>query len=354
MDNNERNNHEHLSKEDYEHLYGKPEQVVQYMDYSSGDQDNSRHILNLVPSMLQPLEEISDAETDEFLSSIDIEALVKQAEDSTGGIPPPPDKDLKHFGSVTSEEEFKQVTNHSFSAATKWKALWAGCIFDQWKCICNYKLKVDKTLDYPEITRTLINMEVDVICEVLCKFVLKIHKQNGDEYPRETLYEIVLSLQNYLQMNGCTVKLLDHASFAKLRNTVDNKMKQLSTAGIIRQKKQAQPISLQQEEQMWQSGILGDDTPEKLVNTLLYLIGVHFTPQACNKHKNLKVSAYSQLKIKVDPETNHCYLEYVENRSKNNQGGILSLHHKTKTAKAFERTWKILNVALCKSLRNTS
>ncbi len=87
---------------------------------------------------------------------------------------------------------------------------------------------------------------------------------------------------------------------------------------------------------MWRSGILSDGTPEKLVNTLLYLISVHFALRACDEHENLKVGCYSQLKVKIDPETNYRYLEYVENCSKNNQGGIKSLHHKTKTAKAFE------------------
>ncbi len=112
-------------------------------------------------------------------------------------------------------------------------------------------------------------------------------------------------------------------------------MKQLSKAGIIRQKNQAQPISLEQENYMWRNGILGDDTPEKLVNTVLYLIGVYFALCACDEHKNLKVGFYSQLKIKVDPQMNLCYMEYVENHSKNNQGGIKSLHVKNKIAKAF-------------------
>lgn len=63
---------------------------------------------------------------------------------------------------------------------------------------------------------------------------------------------------------------------------------------------------------MWQAGILRDDTPEKLVNTLLYLIGIHFALHACDEHKSLKVGAFSQLKIKVNPETNLRYLEYVK------------------------------------------
>ena len=262
------------------------------------------------------MEELSDEETDQLLSPVDIEALVKAAEESTGGLPPnhmplepapqPPlaDKDMKRFGAPTTPNDLKQVTNHSFSAVTKRKVLWATRIFEQWKCILNYKLKVDKTLTYPELKGMLIHMDLDIMCETLCMFVLEIHKQNGDEYTRETLYEIVLSLQNFLAMNGRTVKLLDNTAFSRLHNTVDNKMKQLSKARIICQKNQAQPISLQQEDFMWRNGILGDNTPEKLVNTVLYLISVHFTLYACDEHKNLKVSFYSQLKIKVDPETN--------------------------------------------------
>ena len=40
---------------------------------------------------------------------------------------------------------------------------------------------------------------------------------------------------------------------------------------------------------MWNTGLLGDDSPEKLVNTLLYLIGVHFALRACDEYKVLKV-----------------------------------------------------------------
>ena len=172
-----------LSKEQYECLYGKEENVAQYMDYTNGQPDNSHYIPNLVPGVLQPLEELSDL-GDEYLSTIDIEALVKQAEYSTGGIPQhhgpspaPAEKDLKRFGSVTTDETFKEAMNRSFSIATKHKALWAVRIFDQWKCIQNYKLKADSSLTYPQITGTLVNMEEeDVMCETLYLLVLEIRK----------------------------------------------------------------------------------------------------------------------------------------------------------------------------------
>ncbi len=185
-----------LSKEDFERLYGKWENVVQYMDYTNGQPDNGHYIPNLVPRMLQPLEDLSDS-GDKFLSTVDIEALVKQAEQSTGGLPQqiipdqtmaPLEKDLNRFGSVTSDDKLKEAMNCSFSTVTKCKALWAARIFDQWKCIRNYKLKADSSLTYPEIKGTLVNMDLEVMYETLCLFVLEIRKQNGDEYPRNLVF----------------------------------------------------------------------------------------------------------------------------------------------------------------------
>ncbi len=240
-----------LTPEEHQRIYGDPNKIVQFFDYTNGEPDNSHYIPNLVPGMLQPLEDILHSENDAFLSMTDIEKLVKEAKESTGGLPPPPpapapsDKDLKRFGQPVTNELLQDVSNKSFSAATKKKVLWAVCIFNQWKCIRNYKLKVDKTLTYPFINTTLVNMDLPTMCDVLCIFVMEIRKQNGDEYPRKTLYKIVLSIQNFLCMKGHNIKLLEHIAFTKLRNTVDNKMKLLSKADIIRPKKQAWSVSLE-------------------------------------------------------------------------------------------------------------
>ncbi len=62
---------------------------------------------------------------------------------------------------------------------------------------------------------------------------------------------------------------------------------------------------------MWQSSLLGEDSPEQLFNTVLYLIGLHFALRAYDEHKNLQTSAYSQFKIKVDDQ-GRWYLQYTE------------------------------------------
>ena len=99
---------------------------------------------------------------------------------------------------------------------------------------------------------------------------------------------------------------------------------------------------------MWQTGLLGDDTREKLVNTLLYLIRLHFALHACDEHKALKVGSFGNFKIKVDYDTNMHYLEYTEHQSKNHQGRLKSLHDKPKVVRAFENKeqpqWCIVHI----------
>ncbi len=137
-------------------------------------------------------------------------------------------------------------------------------------------------------------------------------------------------------MNGHKIKLLNHPRLVNMRNMLDNCMKELSKEGVIREYQEAKAISIQDEEHLWQMGLLGDDTPEKLVNTLLYLMGLHFALRACDEHKALKVGYYSQLHTKMDHDSNRCYLEYTEKHSKSFQGGIQQLRDKPKVVYVFE------------------
>ena len=85
---------------------------------------------------------------------------------------------------------------------------------------------------------------------------------------------------------------------------------------------------------MWSMGLLGDDSPVKLVDTLLYLLGVHFALCAADEHKNLKVN--SQLKVLYDENVGLKYLYYKEHASKCNQGGLSNRLSTPKTGRAYE------------------
>ena len=105
-------------------------------------------------------------------------------------------------------------------------------------------------------------------------------------------------------------------------------MQELSKEGKVAPRIQAEPISLSEEDRLWELGILGDDNPEKLINIILYLNGVYFALRAAEEHKSLKVNC--QFKIGYDSSVGLKYLEYTECSSKYNQGGLSSRFIKPK------------------------
>ncbi len=91
----------------------------------------------------------------------------------------------------------------------------------------HYKLKQTDHLDNV-IDGNLLTLKIDELSDILSSFLIEICKQNSEEYPHEILYEIVLSIQYYMCMNGRDIKLLDHPGLVKMHNTLDNRIKQLS------------------------------------------------------------------------------------------------------------------------------
>ena len=60
--------------------------------------------------------------------------------------------------------------------------------------------------------------------------------------------------------------------FVDFQKTLDAQMKKLKSGGIGNTKCQAEPISLEDEEQLWTTRQLGMHTPQALLDTIFYLI----------------------------------------------------------------------------------
>lgn len=86
------------------------------------------------------------------------------------------------------------------------------------------------------------------------------------------------------------------------------------------QRKCAEVISEDDEEALWRT-VLGMDTPRKLVDTVLYLFGLHFALRAGKEHKNLRVGPKSQIAFKQD-RNGLRFLRYTEDCSKSRQGTV--------------------------------
>ena len=100
-----------------------------------------------------------------------------------------------------------------------------------------------------------------------------------------------------------------------MQSALDAEMK-----GIGSCRKQAEIISKDEEELFWQKGLLGDSTPQALLDTMIYCNGLFFALRSGIEHRQLRHTP-CQIKV-VEKPGERAYLEYTEEFSKNHPGGL--------------------------------
>ena len=79
---------------------------------------------------------------------------------------------------------------------------------------------------------------------------------------------------------------------------------------------------------LWKTGLLGNHSPQSLVNTMVFMSGLYFALRSGDGHRNLRFSS-------VELVESIPYLIYTETISKNNPGG---LKHRKIEPKHFANT----------------
>ena len=89
----------------------------------------------------------------------------------------------------------------------------------------------------------------------------------------------------FLRQNGKPeVDFLKEEAYADFRSTLDAKMKRLKRAGVGSHKQQAEPLTQEEEELLWEKHILGDHSPKALLNSVFFFIGVCFALRSGDEH----------------------------------------------------------------------
>ena len=142
----------------------------------------------------------------------------------------------------------------------------------------------------------------------------------------------------YLRQNGRPeLDFLKQYAFADLKTTLDAEMKRLKRAGVGNSKKQAEPLSEEEEEELlWTKGVLGDHSAQALLNTVFFFNGVCFALRSGGEHRELRFKN-SQIQL-VEKPGKKAYLVYTEDASKNNQGGLKARKTKQKQVTHHQNT----------------
>ena len=115
----------------------------------------------------------------------------------------------------------------------------------------------------------------------------------------------------HLCLNGKPeIDYFKYSSFAELKMTIDAEMKRLKVSGESSKRKQAEPISVEEEERLWQMGLLRDHNPQALVDTILFYNGLYFALRSGGEHRQLRREP-CQIQM-FEPPGEVPYLGYTE------------------------------------------
>lgn len=113
--------------------------------------------------------------------------------------------------------------------------------------------------------------------------------------------------------------------FNRLHTVLDNLSRQLHKEGIGTSKAQARVVTVAEEEQLWDSEVIGIDTPEALLNAVFFYCGIYLCLRGGEEHRQLKLSQFLiEVENPHDAQEKIKCLTYTEHGSKNRPG---SLHH---------------------------
>ena len=190
------------------------------------------------------------------------------------------------FSSDARISDLKQI---HLKKRTEKKMYWGGVnAYNEWR---DERLR-SYNYDYPIYMADLQNLSTltkENFQYAMIRFIPEVTKISGDGlYPGRTLYQMCTSIQKYLNINKIGWKLVKGSDFSELQTVLDNVMKERAEANIGMVKKQANVMTYDYENELWESGILGEHNPDILRNTVMFLIGIHCILRAGDEHYYLR------------------------------------------------------------------
>ena len=225
------------------------------------------------------------------------------------------------FKEPENDEKIGDMTKKQFAPESKRKIRWAVNLYNEWRCH-----RLENPLCPLEIIQANLKVtdqfEKGDLAFSLARFVREVRKLDGNEYPPNTVREIVIMIQMYLHENSLNWKLLDEDKFLGLRNVVDNTMKERHALGMG-VKKSSEIITLDNERQMFRCGALGEDSPVQLLKTVIYMIGLHCALRGGVEHNKLRrPNCNGQVVVETDKRGVECLMYREDPLQKTNQGGL--------------------------------
>ncbi|XP_062597919.1 zinc finger MYM-type protein 2-like [Saccostrea cucullata] len=169
------------------------------------------------------------------------------------------------FEKPVSATEISALKKNQESKNTRRNTSWAVKVFNDWKSQRNQQQPGDFKI-IPEILRSTYQE----LAYTLSCFVIETRRADDSPYPPRTLYQIGSGILRYMREEGVhDMNFLDvkDARFHDFRKTLDARMKELASQGIGVSITQADPLTPEQEDVLWEKKLLGAHTSKSYINT---------------------------------------------------------------------------------------
>ena len=100
---------------------------------------------------------------------------------------------------------------------------------------------------------------------------------------------------------------------------MDAELKRLQGEGLGSHKRQAEIITEAEENILWQKGLLGDSSPQTLLDTMVFCCGLYFALRSGKEHRQL---CHTPCQIELVEHPGESISMLPEDISKNHQGAL--------------------------------
>ena len=231
------------------------------------------------------------------------------------------------FSFVTERDDQSARENRTPENMTR-HTLWSTNVYKKWAEARNKEFTdfVPENVEFKHVPN-LEDLSVNEINYWFSRLALEVRKVDGGEYKHEVLYSLFCGLNRSIQVKHPALSIFNSPELKPLQQALDGRLKELQ-ASQKPVKKRADAVSVT----VWNTGVLGTDSPDSVINTLLFLTGKLFALRGGKEQRELM---HDQFEF-VDKPDGMVIVKYTEKVSKTNQGGIKRRKHDLKRVEHVE------------------
>ena len=144
---------------------------------------------------------------------------------------------------------------------------------------------------------------------------MSLKKAKGKLYEPSTLTSMHRSIARYLKDKGYPEDIVRSSHFSLSNDVLATKRRQSKAAGNGNKKNRAQPLTIEEEEKLWETKQMGPDNPWSLNRALWFLLSKSFGFRGVDESYKLKWGD-----VELKEENGECLLEYTERSTKTRTG----------------------------------